>query len=597
MEPQMHAAAERGRRRKTLPEGTPSILRLSALCLRFAAVNSVATATLLCAGLSLGAPVADRDSFRFEDPAGPQFTEEAKTAQREAGATVVPRVLEAFGSGAAAVRIPPGDYRFGQERWGRDGVIYPLEFSGLKRDAKHPFTIEAAGATFWFDLADDQAPKAHFCVGFKDCANVVLRGATLDRGTRGHVEGRITALDFPGNRIEIQLSPGVAVPAAFSDGLEQRVLPFKADGSFCAPLYALQAGGTRLKYRAITPGTQPGRAWVEMRETALLDTIRDPEWLRACGEPGVLRVGDGLSCVYTVAAALELVHCASMTMDDVRVYVTKGGCAEWGGEGGHTWTNCTLGPRPGTSQWQGGEGFMFCGTRRGPTLDRVTILHTADDMANFHGYWGNIRSIAANRVTFETSHEFRLTVLHDAAAGDRLIFHDKTTARELGRANVTAVEDCTVTLDRAADGFTNAIVEWPDHACAGWKIQNCHWHDNYQRILAQSGPGTVQHNVFERNGQGIELNSVMPYVEGGVPRDITIAGNVFRAVAPMPKGAEIKAYAHAFSRSAAPQFGNIVIKDNTFDRPVEEAIRLPAGANLHISGNRTDSRAGEGANR
>jgi hypothetical protein len=538
--------------------------------------------------ITLGSLSPARSSpFHFDAPAGPQFTEQEKQSQRDAGATVVPLVLDAFRGGAASVRIPAGDYRFGQERWGRDGVIYPLEFSGLRRDAAHPFTIDATGVTFWFDLADDQAPKAHFCVGFKDCANLVFRGATLDRATRGHVEGRITAFDFPGNRIELELSPGITVPSSFSDKLEQRVIPFKVDGTFCAPLYALQAGGTRLKYRTITPGTAPGRCWVEMKEAALLNTIRDPAWLNAHGEQGVLRVGDGLSCVYTVTAALELIGCAKITVDGLKVYAPKSWCAEWGGDGGHIWTHCYLGPRPGTSQWQGGEGFMFCATRRGPTLDNVTILHTTDDMANFHGYWGTIRSIAGTKVVFESNHEFGRTVLRDAAPGDRLIFLDRSSGQERGRAQVVATEGPTITVDRAVDTFTNAIVEWPDHACAGWTVRNCHWHDNYQRLLIQSGPGTVQNCLFERTGNAIELNSVMPYVEGGVPRDITIADCVFRSVAPGLAGAAIQAHTHTFDLTRSPQFSNIRITGNTFDRPLAEAVRLPPSTELHMEGNRS----------
>jgi hypothetical protein len=249
------------------------------------------------------------------------------------------------------------------------------------------------------------------------------------------------------------------------------------------------------------------------------------------------------------------------------------------------WTNCYVGPRPGTSQWQGGEGFMFCGTRRGPTLDGVTILHTADDMANFHGYWGNIRSLEGTQIDFEPNHEFSRTVLHDAAPGDRLVFFDKTTAAELGYAAVTAVNGARVMVDRPVDDFTNAIVEWPDHACGGWVVRNCHWHDNYQRLLVQSGPGTVQHCLFERTGQGIELNSVMPYVEGGVPRDITIAGNEFRAVASMPGGAALHAHTHAFDRKHAPRFRNITVTGNVFDRSAADSIRLPAGTELRASAN------------
>jgi hypothetical protein len=523
--------------------------------------------------------------FSFDNPPGPQFTESQKQSQRSAAERVVPMVLEAFHTGAESVRIPPGDYRFGAERWDRDGGVYALEFSGLKRAPEHTFTIDASGATFWFDLPDDQAPAEHFCVGFKECSNVVLRGATLDRGSCGHVEGRITGFDLAGKRIEIQLSPGLTVPLSFSDGLEQRLVPFKADGTFCAPLYALQRDGQSLKYRGITPGSQPGRYWVAMREPALLDTIRNPDWQRAYGEQGVLRIGDGLSCVYTVSAGIELVRCRNVTLDGLRVFIPKGWGAEWGGDGGHLWKNCYFGPRPGTSQWQGGEGFMFCATRHGTTLDGVTIRHTTDDTANVHGYWGHIKSLAGNRVSFEPSPEFCRTVQRDAAVGDRLLFQDKTTGQTLGQALLTGMDGDTMILDRPAARFTNAIVEWPDHACAGWTIQNCHWQDDYQRLLIQSGPGTVRDCTFTRLGSAIELNSVMPYVEGGVPRDITIAGNVFTDVNPEPHGATIAVYSHTFG-PGAPVLSNIVITGNTFIRPGEAAIALSGVSAGLISSNR-----------
>ena len=334
------------------------------------------------------------ERFSFDNPVAPNFTPEQKQAQREEGARVVPLVLKAFRAGADSVHIPAGDYRFGMERWGRDGVIYPLEFANLCRNDTHPFTIDATDATFWFDLPDDQAPTAHFCLGFKECRNVIFRGATLDRGTPGHVEGRIMGFDFTGNRLEIRLSPGIRVPDRFSGQLEQRVIPFKADGTFCAPLYALQRGGVHLKYKHISAATTDGRCWVTMQDNQLLDTIR---------RTGLLRVGDGLSCIYTVTAAIELSRCSRLTMDGIKVFVSKGWSAEWGGEGGHLWKNCTFGPRPGTSQWQGAEGFMFCATRYGTTLDGIVMRHTGDDVANFHGYWGHVESCTGSRLTLRAA--------------------------------------------------------------------------------------------------------------------------------------------------------------------------------------------------
>ena len=529
---------------------------------------------LLLAPLTLAA--AEPPPFRFDAPPGPQFSEAEQQTQRDKGTGVVPLVRMAFESGAESVIIPPGDYRFGKERWGRDGVIYPLEFSDLLRDDDHPFTIDATGATFWFDLPDDQAPVCHFCVGFKDCRNLIFKGATIDRATRGHVEGRIRQFDFANRRIELQLSPGITVPTTFSDKLEQRVIPFKANGTFCAPLYALQAGGVHLKYRRISPATAEGRGWVTMGDAKLLDTIRDT---------GLLRVGDGLSCVYTVTSSLELVHSAKLTMDGIRVYAAKAWGAEYGGYGAHVWRHCYFGPRPGTSQWQGGEGFMFNATRHGTTLDDVVIRHTTDDIANFHGYWGHIESLAGDRVTFQRSGEFDRTVLRDAALGDRLLFRDRNTGQPLGEARVAGTEGHVVVADCPVAGFTNAIVEWPDYSCAGWRVLRCDFQDNYQRLLIQSGPGTVSHCWFARQGCGIEINSDFPYVEGGVAHDITITDNTFVDVNPQPGGAAVSMHTHTYN-GGAPPFSNIVITGNTFVRPGSAAIRLDSFHGGVIAGNR-----------
>ena len=523
--------------------------------------------------------------FSFAAPAGPQFTDATKQTQRDAGKTILPQVLAAFSTNMDSVRIPPGDYRFGKESWGRDGVQFALEFKGLKRDAAHPFTIDATGATFWFDLPDDQAPHAHFALGFKECSHIIFKGATLDRGTRGHVEGRITQLDFPNNRVEIELSPGLTVPATFSGKTEQRVLPFKADGRFCAPLYALQSGGVHLKYKDITASSTAGRYYVTMGDTKLLDTIRDPKWLQTYGDLGTLAIGDGLSCIYTVSCSIELVRCEQMTLEGLKVYIPKGWGAEWGGEGGHLWKNCFFGPRPSTSQWQGGEGFMFCATRRGTTLDGIVMRHTGDDLANFHGYWGHIESLASNCVTFTRSGEFDRTLRYDIAPGDQLLFRDKNSGQPIGEARVTSSKGHTVATDRSIIAFTNALVELPDHACANWKVLRCNFQDNYQRLLIQSGPGMVSNCVFARQGSSIEINSDFPYVEGGVAHDITITGNTFVDVNPQPSGAAISMHAYTFN-GGTPPFSNIIITGNSFLRSGAPAIKLIGFNNGLIASNR-----------
>ncbi|MEK0445430.1 MAG: hypothetical protein RLZZ399_751 [Verrucomicrobiota bacterium] len=532
-------------------------------------------------------PSPEEYRFRFDLPAGPQFTEAEKEAQRELGKGVMPMVMKAFESGAESVRIPPGDYRFEQERWQGAKVIYPLGFEDMQRAATHPFVIDATGATFWFDLDDKQMPPGHRCVGFRNCRNIVLRGAIIDRGTRGCIEGRITRIDREGNRFEIQPSAGVVVPTSYKVADEQRLLPFKSDGRFCVPLYDMQAGVRKLRYKDIMP-SEGGRYWVNMLEVQLMERIHDANWERAYGDLGVLRVGDGLSCIYTGAGAVVLEDSANITLHGVHVYVAKGGPSESGGDGAHLWKDCYFGPRPGTSQWKGADGFLCRSTRYGCVMDNVTIRHTADDLQNFHGIWGKVKSVSGNEVTLETNGSL-LPTLHNARPGDRLRFFHRKNGRILGEAKLTALKDFQITLDQDATPFAGAQAEWLDHECAGWVVQNCRWEDNFQRLLLMAGPGTVRGCTFTRMGSNISLNTGMGLV-GGIPSDITIADNLFLDVSSRPHHPAIEARAHnAQGEDGVPPIERLRITGNRFHRSGGPAMRLVGIQDSLVEGNHIDA--------
>lgn len=525
--------------------------------------------------------------FSFDLPAGPQFSEAEKEAQRVRGCQVMPMVMKAFDSGADSVRIPPGDYRFGQERWQGAKVIYPLGFENLQRDAAHPFVIDASGATFWFDLDDKQMPPGHRCVGFRNCCNIVLRGAIIDRGTRGCIEGRITRIDREGNRFEIQPSPGVVVPTSYKGADEQRLFPFKSDGRFCVPLYDMQAGVRKLRYKDITP-SDGGRYWVNMLEPQLMERLHDANWERAYGDLGVVRVGDGLSCLYTGAGAIVLDDSANITLHGVSVYVAKGGPSESGGDGAHLWKDCYFGPRPGTGQWKGADGFLCRSTRYGCVMDNVTIRHTADDLQNFHGIWGKVKSLSGKQVTLETNGAL-LPTLRNARPGDRLRFIHRKNGALLGEAKLVSHHDYQLTLDQDATPFAEGQAEWLDHECAGWVVQNCRWEDNFQRLLIMSGPGLVRGCTFTRMGSNISLNTGMGLV-GGIPSDIIITDNIFIDVSSRPHQPAIEAHAHnAQGGFGIPPIERLIITGNTITRSGGPAMNLIGVQDSRIENNVIDS--------
>ena len=168
-------------------------------------------------------------------------------------------------------------------------------------------------------------------------------------------------------------------------------------------------------------------------------------------------------------------------------------------------------------------------------------------------------------------------------------FIHRKTGLLLGEAKLTALRDFELTLDQDATPFSEAQAEWLDHECAGWVVQNCHWEDNFQRLLIMSGPGIVRGCTFTRMGSNISLNTGMGLV-GGIPSDITIADNIFTDVNPRPHGATIDARAHnAQGQDGVPPIERLIITGNTFTRSGGPAMNLIGIKDSRIESNRIDS--------
>ena len=526
-------------------------------------------------------PPAIAATFSFDAPPGPQFSEAEKQAQRDKGAGVVPMVRKAFDAGAESVTIPPGDYRFGKETRAEGRMIYPLEFRGLKRDAAKPFRIIAQGVTFWFELPPDQLPKTHFALGFVDCSHITLEGVTLDRDPRGCMEGCITQIDDAGNRIEIEAIKGTLVPTHFSGVKSQRIVPFNADGTFCTALFALQHGPGQLKYRDVSPSTQPGRFWVNLdAKSELLNTNRDPGWRLAYGEAGTLQPGDGLCLLYSGGRAIDVLDCENLSFLGVRNYF--GPVRELGGAGGHLWKDCYFGPRPGTCHWQGGQGILTGCMERGCIYDGLTMMHTMDDLLDIHGFWGYIEKVEGKSITIQRDPQM------PAQSGDHLNFFDAQTGAPVGQAIVESVDKQTLTINRDAAPFTNAIAENIDRQSNGWEIRNCTFTDCYQRLLVRGGNGgTLRDCRFIRVGSSIQLASnFFTKNEGGICRDISVLNNTFEDVAIHPDGVTLNASFQSLNHKACtPLLTNITVRGNTFINSGSHAIEFSLVSGGEISAN------------
>jgi hypothetical protein len=199
-----------------------------------------------------------------------------------------------------------------------------------------------------------------------------------------------------------------------------------------------------------------------------------------------------------------------------------------------------------------------------------------------------VKAVSGTQVTLETNASLRPT-LNNARPGDRLRFIHRKTGAFLGESRLVAIDEFQLTLDQDATPFAEAQAEWLDHECAGWLVRNCRWEDNFQRLLIMSGPGTVRGCTFTRMGSNISLNTGMGLV-GGIPSDITIAGNTFVDVSPRPHSPAIDARAHnAQGKDGNPPSERLSITDNAFTRSGGPAMNLIGIRDSSIENNFIDS--------
>ena len=125
-----------------------------------------------------------------------------------------------------------------------------------------------------------------------------------------------------------------------------------------------------------------------------------------------------------------------------------------------------LRPRPGTSQWQGGDGFMFNATRHGTTLDRVTIFIVPMTSSTSTAAEAWCSPWTVTRFVFTNRHWTPIDAAR-SCRGRQGNFSDAGYGRVIGRATIVKIGNDAVLLNQSAVAFGNAIVEWPDHECAG----------------------------------------------------------------------------------------------------------------------------------
>ncbi len=491
---------------------------------------------------------------RGEESCIPSFTEKQIKNQKIKGASIMGEIQEAAADlSKSSFTIPAGDYGFAMDKYlPGNSICHGFALDGIQRPDDNPFTIYAEGVTFWIEPTGKPCANTSYAFLMRNCSNIKVVGLTIDEYTPNDIEGEVTKIDKNNNRIAIKLTNSSMtitdeVIKMALGGSQCRIVPYKADGTFIAPLYKIDPKGWgpgSMMVKNFESTGEENEYWITFQSDTLIKTIGDTEWISAYGKTGIIEEGDVISFLYGNVLT-NLNNCKQITIEGMKNHCTKGMPGEGGGYGAHVWKDCYFGPRPGSSKVMTAGEYMLCGTRVGSTLDNVTIVGSSDDQINIHGYLSIINGINGKSVNVSYVQDGVLL------AGDKAEFYDKdgnlvltrTIAEDVnnGDFNNRTVKftenvpsEFYVKIERNKQNqiinFEGYTIRWPSQECDGWTIKNCTFINNYQRILIQSGSGTFENNKVYHMGMTMAINNIfdVPSIyEGGFLGKITVKNNIF----------------------------------------------------------------------
>jgi hypothetical protein len=455
-------------------------------------------------------------------PSEPAFSDADKETQRAAALKLLADLQTAIAASQANFVIPPGDYRFA----GKGAKPFELlNVTGM--------TIEAAGATFYFD--------PHLGVRLTNCHNVTIHGLTVDGDPLPWSQGRITALDPETPTLDLTMEPGYS--------------PLESTGHYRLVFFD-GATGARLDVtdQNATEAQDLGNSHWKLTKFSSPFIFKDRSFPRA------IAVGDRVALLGKGYGGGNIVlkNCGAVTLDTVTLYGASGfAYTETEGAGGNRYLNCKLVLRPNSNRLMASNADCFHSIvmAKGPDIENCEFSHAGDDLLAIHGFFGLItEKTDARNFTIASPDGVPFSV------GDTLHFLRLPNGDDIDQAKVAAIDEITdrtqlqamaglpalmkeqihftvrplggsrlfhVQLDRdtIADRFDD--VESPDFCGAGAIVKGNHLYDgNVRGILVKSHDVTIENNTVERTAfSGIVIEAEAFWFEGPFSRRIRIVGN------------------------------------------------------------------------
>jgi len=456
---------------------------------------------------------------------GSAWSDAQKTAQRQNAASVLENLRQSVSRGEHRLTIAPGDYRF-DSPLARDFVLEHLS----------DFTVEANGATFWFD------PK--YGVRLRDCHRVQLKGLTIDTDPLPWLQGRITAVDPAAKTMEFEVEPGFPSPRPAAFNLRRRIL-------FFDPETGHELFGPDARVLELAPA---GDNKFQIKRFANDGPFTGPVY------PHLPRAGDRLVINDETGNGgnLGLTDCSEVLIERVSIYASANfAFHEEGGDGANIYRQCRLVRRPGSSRLMASRGDAFHSTlmRHGPVVEGCEISSAGDDLLAIQGFFGIVLEVRGPRDVVVASPFGQIMQTGSTLRGYHLPDGDLVGEAEAtsmspssdpallaaGRAlpetigtrlhvrirKLGGVAIAVVHLSRDLELRTLDVIGCDDFCGAGAVVRNNYLHDGHIRgILVKSHDTLVENNVVERTAHGgIAFEAELYWLEGPFNSSAKIMGN------------------------------------------------------------------------
>ncbi len=462
-----------------------------------------------------------------DDIAG--WTEQDKAAQRRAAAALSADITAAIERKDKTFRIAPGHYRFAKGS--------PAE--SLCIAGADGFQIDAAGATFWFDV--------HSTLRLEDCSQVAVSGLTIDYDPLPFSQATVKAINHKTGHIDALFDSCYPQVLTKYDSLPQN-----GDGGLSIRFFD-PAGENLIKL-----------PWEAVRDFEQLEgslyriVPMNNRLLNAADHRDIVMPGCKMTVMQHGKVTVYLNRCREITLSDMTIYASPGFIFyEQNGDGPNRYQNIRLTRRPQTDRLMVStlDQFHSYLMKHGPVIENCEFSYAGDDFVAVHGFFAHVvRTQEDGRMTLVTTFE------NDLSKGSVLDFYDLQNGQFLGRAAITELElldkkeavrlaaevdqrrkergvtgrnfvgetdAVNVTLDHHIAFTGDVVAQCPDRRGAGTVVRkNTFRHGTARGIYVRSNDTIVEKNtLFEVAMSAIAAGPDCYWYESGFADGLVISDN------------------------------------------------------------------------